>query len=455
MKYKFKRSLSYALVLLIMMTTFMLQPLSTQAKDTLDVEAKSAILVDGETGQILFSENPDEALPPASMTKMMTEYLVWEAIEAGEIDWDTTTQISDYAYSISANDSFSGVGLYQDVDYTVRSLYEAMAINSDNATTIALAELIAGSEGEFVKLMNEKGKEMGLQREDDEDKDLPDYRFVNTTGLENADLGENYPEGTEPDGINLLTARSAALLAYHLINDYPESLEISSIPETEFDGQTIRNWNYMLPHEASFLKQYYYEGVDGLKTGRTELAGYCFTGTAERNGQRLITVVMGTDSEEQRFKETAKLFDYGYTKFKTEELFPAGYQLEDKKTHPVAKGKEKTVKIATKDAFNLPIKEDQAEMFRIEYHLDEKLLNKEGELATPIKKGQKIGTAELVYDGEQDYGNINAEFDNKKVDLITTEAVEKKNWFMITLGAIGDFFVNLFNTIVDTIKGWF
>src|SRR5690625_4731589 len=106
-----------------------------------------------------------------------------------------------------------------------------MAINSDNGTTIALAELIAGSEGEFVKMMNDKAEEMGL----------PDYKFVNSTGLDNESLGDNRPEGTDKNGSNLLSARSAALLAYHLIKDYPEALEISSIPETEFDQQTIRS----------------------------------------------------------------------------------------------------------------------------------------------------------------------------------------------------------------------
>lgn len=174
------------------------------------------------------------------MTKMMTEYLVHEAIEEGQISWDTTTQISDYPYSISANPAFSGVGLTQSQDYTVRELYEAMAINSDNATTIALAELIAGSEGEFVKMMNKKAEEMGL----------PDYKFVNSTGLANSSLGENVPEGTDPNANNLLSARSAALLAYNLINDYPEALDVSKVPSTEFDGQTIRNYNWMLPHDA-------------------------------------------------------------------------------------------------------------------------------------------------------------------------------------------------------------
>lgn len=434
---KFKKQ-SILSVLLIIITFIIIQPISAQAEG-FDVEAESAILVDKETGTILFNKNSEVALPPASMTKMMTEYLVWEAIEAGDISWDTLTKISDYSYSISANTSFSGVGLYQDVDYTVQSLYEAMAINSDNATTVALAELIAGTEGEFVKRMNEKGEEMGLS----------DFKFVNSTGLENTSLGENYPEGTDPDGTNLLSAKSAALLAYHLVNDFPESLEISNIPEIEFDGKTIRNWNWMLPHEASFLKPFFYEGVDGLKTGFTELAGYNFTGTAERGGHRLISVVMNTENEEARFEETAKLFDYGYKAFEATELFEAGYQVEGESSIPVEKGKEKQVSIALKDGFNLSIKKDEEELYDIEYNLDEDTLT------APIEKGEKVGTAKLIYKEGIDYESILPGDNEYVVDLITTENIEKRNWFMIFLSSIGDFFSNLYTTIVDSIKGWF
>src|SRR5690625_3661339 len=279
-KYTIRTGLTLLLLFVVIMLPIVGQKQTVQAEESFELNAESAILVDFETGKILYSKNPDMALPPASMTKMMTEYLVWEAIESDSISWDITTKVSDYAYSISANEDFSGVGLFQDVDYSVRSLYEAMAINSDNATTIALAELIAGTEGEFVEKVNEKVEEMGL----------PEYEFVNTTGLENSSLGDNYPEGTDPEATNLLSARSAALLAYYLVNDFPDSLEISSIPETEFnvDDETIRNWNWMLPHEADYLKPYHYEGVDGLKTGYTNLAGYSFTGTAKRHDTRLI-----------------------------------------------------------------------------------------------------------------------------------------------------------------------
>ncbi|WP_099158957.1 serine hydrolase [Virgibacillus ndiopensis] len=444
MKHKLKRNLSLLLVGLVMLTTILAQPLSSQAAEV-EVDAESAILVDAETGKILFEKNSDMALPPASMTKMMTEYLVWEAIESEQISWDTTTQISDYPYSISANANFSGIGLTQDKAYTVKQLYDAMAIFSDNGTTIALAELIAGSEGEFVKMMNKKAEEMGL----------PDYKFVNSTGLPNSLLGENVPEGTDPNANNLLSARSAALLAYNLIKDHPKALEVSKVTETDFEGHHVENLNWMLPHDATFIKQFHYEGVDGLKTGHTDLAGYCFTGTVERDGQRLISVVMKTDSKAKRFQETEKLYNYGFTNYQTKELFAKGYQLEGQKSLPVAKGKKDTVEIATKNAIKVPVTKEQEEKYTIKYTIDKDKLNKDGELKAPIKKGEKIGTAEVIFEGENDYGYIfNAE-SNNTVDIVTKGAVEKDNWFMLLLGSIGNFFGNLFSTIVDTVKGWF
>lgn len=439
-----ERNLSIIFVVTIFFSMIAL-PTMGEAKSSLDINAESAILVDVDTGKVLYSKKADMTLPPASMTKMMTEYLVWEAIDKGELSWDDTTEISDYAFDISANPDFSGVGLYQDQEYTVRELYEAMAINSDNATTIALAEMIAGDEGKFVQMMNEKAEEMGLL----------EYEFVNSSGLENSSLGENYPEGTDADGINLLSARSAALLAYHLVTDYPESLDISSTPIFEFDGQTIENWNWMLPHEGTSLKQFHYEGVDGLKTGFTSLAGFSFTGTAERDGVRLISVVMKTDSMEERFLETAKVLDYGFDNFTKEEIFPSGYQLDDESELPVVKGKEKTVEIETDGNFELPIQKDEEENFEIIYELDEDLLTEDGELIAPVESGTVIGQAKLVAKDNVDLTYILEQADENTVPLVTKSSVEKNNWFMIALSSIGDFFSNVYSTIVDTIKGWF
>ncbi|WP_408607088.1 serine hydrolase [Halobacillus mangrovi] len=441
---RFKASLAITLAIIMTMTGAFAIPKHTYAA-TVDLEAKSAILVDAETGKVLFDKEADLTLPPASMTKMMTEYLVLEAIKEGSISWDTTTQISEYAYEISANPEFSGVGLKMDKDYTVRELYTAMAVNSDNATTITLAELIAGSESEFVKMMNEKAKEMGL----------PDYEFVNSTGLNNSHLGDNYPEGTEPDATNMLSARAAALLGYHLINDYPEALEFSSKPTAEFDGQTVTNWNWMIPNMPGHLAAFGYEGVDGLKTGYTELAGNTFTGTAEQDGQRLIAVVMKADSRESRFRQTAKLFDYGFQHFERKQLFDAGYQLKDESKLEVAKGKEETVEIETKEAVQTLVKNGEEEQYSIQYNINKDQLNEDGKLEAPVEKGQKIGTAEVVYSGEESYGNILPDRNSTTVDLVTTSSVEKSNWFMLMLGGIGDFFADVFTGAVDMVKGWF
>ncbi len=412
---------------------------------SVDVDAESAILVDAETGKILFEKEADLTLPPASMTKMMTEYLVMEAIEEGRISWDDTTKVSQYAYDISANPEFSGVGLRLDEEYTVRELYEAMAINSDNATTIALTELIAGSEGEFVQMMNEKAAEMGL----------PDYEFVNATGLNNSHLGDNHPEGTDPDATNMLSAKSAALLAYHLTNDYPEALEVSSKPTLEFSGQTVTNWNWMLPGmPGQNLKQFEYKGMDGLKTGYTELAKNTFTGTAERDGQRFISVVMKSETRASRFNETRKLLDYGFNQFTRQEIFPAGESIDNQSSLPVTKGKEDKVAIETSEALSTLVKNGEEEQYDIQFNIDEDLLDNEGNLVAPVEKGQKVGNATLVYNGEENYGNIISK-SGQTVDIVTSAGVEKANWFMLTLGAIGEFFSDIFTGAVDMVKGWF
>lgn len=445
MKYNMKKSMSILLAALVVLTTVTVQPFSVQAAEPLDINAKSAILVDAETGKVIYAKKPDMALPPASMTKMMTEYLIQEAIKDEKISWDTTTQVSDYAFDISDNTTFSGIGLTKGKDYTVEDLYNAMAVFSDNGATIALAELVAGSEGEFVKKMNEKAKEMGL----------PEYNFVNSTGLANSSLGENAPEGTDPNGTNRLSARSAALLAYNLVNDYPEALDVTSQTSIEFEGYTVENLNWMLPHDSVNFEQFHYEGIDGLKTGFTDMAGYCFTGTAKKDGKRYISVVMKTDSKGERFKETAKLLDYGFKQFENKEIFPAGYQLEGKSDIPVLKGKKDSVQVATDQAFSTPVRGEQAKNYSIEYQLDEDKLNKEGKLSAPIEKGEKIGTAQVVYNGDNDYGYIFPDADKQSIDLVAQKAVEKDNWFMLTLGAIGGFFGNIFSTVVDTVKSWF
>jgi D-alanyl-D-alanine carboxypeptidase (penicillin-binding protein 5/6) len=443
-----KKSFLFYFYLVITMLTMTLFPNSGVSAETdiLDIQAQSAILVDGKTGQILYEKESDLALPTASMTKMMTEYLVLEAVNQDKISWDQETGISEYVYRISQNRSLSNVPLRSDYKYTVKELYEAMAIYSANAATIALAELVAGTETNFVKMMNDKAKELGLEN----------YKFVNTTGLNNKDLQGMHPEGTGADEENLMSAKDTAKLAFHLINDYPEVLDTASIPKAVFregtdDKTNMPNWNWMLPSLV-----YGYEGVDGLKTGSTNLAGYSFTGTVVKNGTRLISVVMKTDSQKARFDETRKLFDHGFNNYEVQEIVPAGYQDKEQAILPVIKGKEKEVEIESTDALSLLVKRGENEMYQPVVAIDKSILTSTGELTAPVDRGMKVGSLTVEYTGEGTISFLTSKGEELiQTDVVTTSSVEKSNWFVLTFKAIGGFFGDIWTSAANGIKGLF
>lgn len=253
------------------------------------IKGHAAILMNASTGEILMKQNADTTFPVASMSKMMTEYIVQEQVKNGNIDWDDQVVMSHSANNMDPQ----AVKIYvKDNDLlTVRDLYIAMVIYSANNATIALAEHIAGSERKFAILMNDKAQQMGLSSK---------TSFVNSTGLFNTDGSEN-----------VMTARDAALLASQLLSDFPDVLKTTKLLEYKlaYDGTTLKNSNEMLDPKNQNL---YDNLVDGLKTGFTETAGYCFTGTAKKGDKRLISVVMGTKSGEARFHETQKLLSFGF-----------------------------------------------------------------------------------------------------------------------------------------------
>ncbi len=261
----------------------------------IELEASSVILIDAETGHVIYQDNSEISLPTASMAKMMSELVVLEAIEASQLNWDSPVSISDYAYYISHHPGYASVDLDQDKTYSVKELFNAMAIHSANGATIALAEAVSGSETLFVQQMNRRAEELGLSAS----------KFVNSTGLNNEHLGQFFSVGSIDD-TNHMSAKDLATLARHLINHHPALLEITSQPEYLANEKEYMNTNLML---SDYIP---YQGVDGLKTGYTDLAGYGFTGTVEQNGVRFISVVMGTDSFMQRFIETEKLYQHAY-----------------------------------------------------------------------------------------------------------------------------------------------
>ncbi|MED1600724.1 D-alanyl-D-alanine carboxypeptidase [Alkalihalophilus marmarensis] len=443
MKLLGKKKWVAAFMSFVLMATLIAQP--TTADAALDLDAESAILVEAESGKILYQKNIDAVLPLASMTKMMSEYLILEAISEGRISWDQQVPISDWVRSLSLQTALSNVPLRQDETYTVRDLYESVAIYSANASTIALAELISGSETQFVQLMNEKGEELGLE----------DFNFVNSSGLNNRDLQGNHPEGTGAEAENEMSARATAKLAYALLRDYPEVLETASIPMKDFQagpGEVIpmENWNWMLP---TIRPQHDYEGIDGLKTGFTSAAGNTFTGTAERDGMRLISVVMRTESRDARFNETRKLLDFGFNNFSTVELFDEGHVVEGEETLPVAAGKEREVAISSAEALSAVVRNGQNDQYSVELGLDQEKLNEDGELVAPLEAGEAVGTLSLSFEGEGEEFLYSGQ--QEGVPMVTDTAVEKAGWFTMMMRGIGGFFSGIWNAAVNTVSGWF
>lgn len=258
------------------------------------MEVRSAILINADTGKILYSHHADLALPPASMSKMMTELIVLEAVASGLHDWNEDVSVSHYAAEIPG----SQMGMETGEIYSLKQLFDALIIHSANDAAVAIAEHLSGSEMEFVSLMNMKAREIGLS---------PKTIYANASGLTSDDLRGFSHAASSSD--TMMTARDAAELTRWLLQNYPGVLKVSrqrdvSIPQREISLHTT---NLMLPGES-----HAYNGNDGFKTGYTKQAGYCFTGTAERGGSRLISVVMGAEDSDHRFTETRKLMDYGF-----------------------------------------------------------------------------------------------------------------------------------------------
>ena len=252
-----------------------------------EINAKAAMIIDASDGDIIYQYNENEAFAPASMSKMMTAYLLLESIHNGKVRWEDPVKMSAKA----AQTEGARIPVQVNDTLTVKDLYHALMIESANNSAVALAEHMAKSEKDFVQLMDAKAKQLKMSEH---------AKFANASGLQ------------EPDGSETkMTVADVAQLAYHLIKDYPEILEVTHLRQSQlaFNNINVISTNDMLNKNNKSL---YIEGMDGLKTGFTDSAGYCFTGTAKQGDNRIITVVMGTSSKTKRFTETNKLMSYAF-----------------------------------------------------------------------------------------------------------------------------------------------
>ena len=418
---------------------------TVSAVEPISVSAEAAFVMDNGTNKVLLDQNGNEPLYIASMTKLLPIYLINQAVEEGTISWDTAVPISDYAKAISQNYELSNVPLRQDFDYTVKDLYEAMVIYSANGATIAVSELLAGSEPAFVDLMKKQLDEWGIEG----------YSLYNVTGLPNnyaSELGNLYPDAPINEE-NKLSARGVATVADHLLDDYPEVLETAKIQEKIFmegSGDEVRmtTYNLMLPDQL-----YARPAVDGLKTGTTDASGASFTGTALENDMRVITVIIGAEDNLMRFGETGRLMNYAFTNFEKVQVGEKGMPVETEKPLTVDKGKQEEVDlIYSEDAYLVTATEEAERTIMTELSLDSEFLNEKGLIEAPIEKDTKVGEISISVEGEEsDYIGDSS----NQASVAVGSTVEKANAFIIAGRWITNTVSNGWNNMTEFISGFF
>ena len=365
---------------------FMMQSVAVFAEGNTDLglNAKSAILMEEATGNILYESNPDERLPIASVTKVMTMLLIMEAVDSGKISLDDMVTVSENAMSYGGSTMFLETG----EQLTVNDMLKGIAVASANDGCVAMAEHLAGSESAFVDMMNEKAKELGMEN----------THFMNTNGL---DEDDHYSSARD------VAIMSRELMKHETIFNY-----------TSIWMDTLRGGKFQLANTNKLIR--FYDGANGLKTGSTSKALCCLSAAAKRNDMQLIAVVLGAPTSAERFASAKSLLDYGFANYAVNTQITAGDEVQK---IVVEKGVDKEVGVVAGDSCSTLVKKGQEDNITKEIKIDETI-------TAPIEAGQKIGTMTISRDGE-----VIAD-----IDLNASSAVEKKGIGLI----IKDFFATIF-----------
>ncbi len=326
-------------------------PAPTMAPATIeppDIEARGYLLIDADSGAVLAEKNADERAAPASLTKLMTAYVVFSELQKGQIKLSDRVHISEKAWRTGGSRMFVDVN----TDVAVEELLQGMIVQSGNDASVALAEFTAGSEDAFAQLMNRHAARLGMNNS----------QFQNATGL--------------PADNHYSTPRDLALLARAIIREFPQYFHWYSQKEFTYNNITQPNRNRLLWQDTS---------VDGMKTGYTEAAGYCLVSTAKREGMRIISVVMGTANENKRIQESGKLINWGFRFYETHHVYQAEVPL---KTLRVWKGEQTEVNIGLTDPISVTIPRGQYEKLAAN-------MTTEDPLVAPIELGQPVGSVRI------------------------------------------------------------
>lgn len=318
-----------------------------------DISARGYLLMDADSGRVLASKNEDESLEPASITKLMTAYAVFRALRSGQISLDDTVRVSEKAWRTPGSRMFIEVG----TQVAVKDLLPGMIVQSGNDASVALAEHVGGTEEIFAQIMNQLADELGMTA----------TRYFNSTGL--------------PAEGHVTSARDIARLATALIQEFPDYYRWYSQREYTYNGITQANRNALLWRDDS---------VDGMKTGYTEAAGYCLVASAERDGMRLISVVLGTRSPAARTNESNALLNYGFRFFETRKLWEAGEAIADAR---VWKGEVNATQLVVREPVFATIPRGTLDNLENRVELA-------GNLIAPLDPGTPIGTVEALLEGK-------------------------------------------------------
>ncbi|HHW42932.1 MAG TPA: D-alanyl-D-alanine carboxypeptidase [Desulfotomaculum sp.] len=354
-----KKILVPLFVLLMLLTRAMpAWPAPENEKGTpagMDTTAESAVLMEAQSGQVLWSKNPDKELPMASVTKIMTLLLAVEAVEQGKVSLKDRVVASENAWEMGGSQIYLEPG----EEFSFEEMLIAVAVGSANDASVAVAEHLMGSEEAFVEAMNQRAKKLGLQH----------TRFVNSTGL--------------PARGHYTSARDMAAIMRECLK-YPLFRRISSIYEYDLRGGKFKLWN-----TNKLLK--WYEGVDAGKTGWTNEAKYCLASSAERDGLRLIAVVLGTPEPRSHFRESIKLYKYGFARYKVLNLMPAGATV---KSLPVSKGVSNRVDAVTAGRVSVVVPKGEDKGFTTRVELPERV-------TAPVAKGQPLGYCVVLKNNQE------------------------------------------------------
>ena len=343
----------FFVVLTFMGTALSLQASASMVPRAPQIDARGYLLMDAASGHIIVEHNAEQRLPPASLTKMMTAYIAEAELQKGNLSEDDMAPISVKAWKMGGSRMFVKEG----TRVSVGELLKGIIIQSGNDASVAMAEYIAGSEDAFADLMNQHARRLGMNQS----------HFMNATGW--------------PAENHFTTARDMAILARAIVRDFPEHYDIYAEKEFTYNGITQQNRNLLLWRD---------ESVDGLKTGHTEEAGYCLVSSAKKDGMRLIAVVMGTDSEGARARESQKLLTYGFRFFETYKAYSAGDILD---TAELWMGDKDQVRLGLAEDLVLTIPRESHENLKAEVTVNP-------QLQAPINQGEKYGTVTVRMNNE-------------------------------------------------------